>query len=72
MTGFYEMSAEVAAASADLYRVNSPRYACPCGYYTFDGNEHSWHRTGGSKGAFAHEGREAAGGCQATWTKAMS
>jgi hypothetical protein len=60
------MSAEVAAAAADLYRVNSPRYQCACGWWSFSGDEHSHHRSGGARGPSQHRLDV---GCHATWTK---
>jgi hypothetical protein len=59
---FYEMSPEVAAASADLYAEASPLFRCPCGFTSASGDEHGRHRSGSK--LFRTEI-----GCQATWVK---
>jgi hypothetical protein len=61
---FYEMSPEVAAAAADLYRVNSPRRQCACGFWTFNPNEHGRHRSGSAGDVLSPPEP----GCDATWT----
>jgi hypothetical protein len=62
---FYEMSPEVAAASADLYAEAHPLYRCPCGFSTASAHKHAEHRTGRFLGEFY----QLDDGCDATWVK---